>query len=98
MISDSELAHFAELWKRALNDPNEMGRSIATVPALIAEIERLQHENATCASALMIARDARHAEEKERVKYAEYWQAAEAELAATRTALYALRAELEKRK
>lgn len=29
-----------------------------------AEVERLQHENATCASALMIARDARHAMEK----------------------------------
>lgn len=38
------------------------------IQSLQAEIERLQHENATCASALMIAEDARHKAEKERAE------------------------------
>jgi hypothetical protein len=106
MISDAEQVRLRELCAKPPPWGWDEIDALATaaqdyIPALIAEVERLQHENATCASALMIARDARHvaervchAHENTIQKLIAGRDAAEAELAALRAENDKLRGEI----
>ena len=113
MISDAELARLKELALAPLSasKPLEALREYAeaagpaTVLSLIADIEMLKHENATCASALMIANDALKAAEKERAEMeaaacdtVEKLYTAEGRAEVAEAELAALLAELEQRK